>query len=88
MSARLIKILVAVCLLHVIILSVLWVGFPVPLPKPQVDFVYVGGSVEEGSNRSAAQSPASVAQGFDFDHFDAPTFAPWMNLRMVDKPRR
>ncbi len=84
MSARLIKVSLVVVFLHIIILSVFWIGFPVPMPRAQVDFIYVGGSVDDGGGMSIKmQGDKSV----DFDRFDAPAFTPWMDLRSVDKPR-
>ncbi len=86
MSARLIKVSLAVVLFHIVLLSVCWIGFPVPKPKAQVDFIYVGGSVDEDGGAVSAQMPNS--KKFDFDRFDATAFGPWMKLRTIDKPRK
>lgn len=88
MSARLIKIGLIIGFVHVVVLSLVWIGFPVPLSKPGADFVYVGALVSQGNGKVTASTKGMGMKQVEFDQFDAPTYGPWLKLRAVSKPKR
>jgi hypothetical protein len=88
MSARLIKIFVVISLVHIVFFSVVLIGFPIPLARPNAEFFYVGGGVDGGEALPlVAGQDIMSAQKVSFDHFDATSFKPWVKLRALNKPR-
>jgi hypothetical protein len=75
MSARSFKIFLAVLGAHIIILSVVWVGFPVPSARIASAFIYEGALPESQEGRHAVSGAVS------FDHFEASNFNRWIELR-------
>ena len=88
MSVRLIKISALVLISHVILFSVVLIGFPIPAPKLGAEFIYAGQLVaDEAADAEALDGSAPALQWIEFDHFDAPTFKPWVKLRGLNKPK-
>ena len=73
-------------LVHVLILSLVWVGFAVPLPRAEVQFFYGGpfqlaeAVVSSGLGQGASR-PVTVKSP------EAGFFPPWMKMRDLNKPR-
>ena len=82
MSARFFKIFSGVFLAHLIALSVVWVGFSAPFPRPPATFTYEGALPAEvtGSAEEVWQKGKTPDQ-FVLDHFEASYFNHWIELR-------
>lgn len=89
MSAQLFKIFFGVFLAHMIVLSLIWVGFSAPQPRLPASFIYDGAfSAEQASSSRGSQwtmglSPDQIAVG----HFDASYFNHWIELRNPSKSK-
>jgi len=85
MSARSFKIYFGVFLAHIIILSVVWVGFPVPSARIASAFIYEGAlpaSQEDAQALSdVGQRGRSGMPAVSFDRFEASDFNRWIELR-------
>ncbi len=66
---------------HVLILTVVWVGFPAPLPRNEVDFFYNGSAMP-------LDAMARHNMPFIFEAQEGAMFAPWIKDRDLDKPKR
>ena len=85
------KSIIAALCVHALAAGLTWVGFPVPVPKGGVEFLYSGafmpaeelsgGAVMEKNSREQALFPAGKA-------FDAGVFPPWVRMRNLDKPKQ
>ena len=87
MSARFFKILSGVFLAHCLVLSVLWVGFSAPSPRPPVTFTYEGAlpAGELGSGTEDVWHKDKASDHFAFDRFEASYFNHWTELRDPSK---
>ncbi len=92
MSARFFKIFSGVFLVHLGLLSVVWVGFPAPFPRPPARFTYEGalpasdiGSGTEGNSFEAQGTGPVMSDQFALDHFEASYFNHWIELRDPSK---
>jgi hypothetical protein len=87
MSARFFKIFLAVCLVHLVSLSAIWVGFSAPNPRPPVTFTYEGGIPAEdtGSRAEDVWPQNKTTDQFVLDHFEASYFNHWIALRDPSK---
>ena len=87
MSARFSKIFIGVLIAHVIVLSIVWVGFSAPIPRPPATFTYVGAiPAEDTSSRAdVAWQQSKSSDRFAFDHFEASYFNHWITLRDPSK---
>ena len=88
MSARFFKIFSGVFLSHLIVLSVVWVGFSAPVPRPPATFTYEGAlpAEETGSEAGDVWQKDKTSDQFVFDHFEASYFNHWITLRDPSKP--
>ena len=79
------SIIAAVCI-HVLVACVIWVGFPVPLPRGKVEFLYSGAFMpaEELPGGTMEKIPGSDT----VRPSEADFFAPWVSMRNLDKPKR
>jgi len=92
MSARFFKIFSGVFVAHLGVLSVVWVGFSAPFPRPPATFTYegalpaedTGGGTEGDPFGSKGTGPLTPNQ-FSLDHFEASYFNHWIELRNPDK---
>jgi len=82
MSARFFKIFSGVFLVHLGVLSVVWVGFSAPFPRPPATFIYEG-ALPAGDTGSGTEGDPL---GFVLDHFEASYFNHWIMLRGPSKP--
>ena len=74
-------------LVHLILLSFVWVGFPVGLPVQRVEFAYSGSIVP--AEDFADQPPPVVASGaISVKTQESAFFAPWVQMRDITKPRK
>jgi len=93
MSAQFFKIFSGVFLAHLVVLSVIWVGFSAPGPRPPATFTYegalpaedTGGGTEGNLFGSKGTEPLTSGQ-FALDHSEAPYFDHWIELRDPSKP--
>ncbi len=88
MSARSFKIFLAVFLAHVVILSVVWVGFPVPPARIAAEFIYEGALPASQESGNAPHDVRPDLKGSDqvpFDRFEASYFNHWIELRAPSK---
>ena len=72
-------------LMHVVLLTFVWVGFSTSIPREPIGFYYTGSSVPPEELRASIVSDRTVA-GAVADPYPAAYFAPWINLRDVNKP--
>jgi len=80
MSARFFKIFLAVLLVHFALLSLVWVGFPVPGARAAAAFVYEGAlPISQNSGNTVKSNQVS------FDRFEASYFNHWIELRNPSK---
>jgi len=88
MSARFFKIFLIVFLAHMVLLSVLWVGFPVPGARVAAAFIYEGArpAGEDSGNAMSdvGHSPKTLDPVY-FDRFEASYFNHWIELRAPSK---
>ena len=88
MSARFFKIFSGVFVAHLVLLSVVWVGFPVPGPRIAAAFIYDGALPASQDSGNAApdvgQKPRKTDQ-VPFDRFEASYFNHWIELRDPSK---
>jgi len=87
MSARFFKIFSGVFLAHLVVLSVVWVGFSVPFPRPTATFIYEGALPAEdtGMRPEDVWQKGKTSVPFVFDHFEASYFNHWITLRDPSK---
>ena len=88
MSARFFKIFSGVVLAHLVVLSVVWVGFSAPFPRPPATFTYEGALPAEdtGSGAEDVWQKAKTSGSFALDRFEASYFNHWIELRNPMKP--
>ena len=81
------SIIAAVCI-HALGVSLIWVGFPVSIPRDGVEFLYSGAFMpaEESSGDTVMEKihPGPIA----VKSLDAGFFPPWLGMRNLDKPKR
>lgn len=87
MSARFFKIFSGVFLAHLVCLSVIWVGFSVPYPRPPATFTYEGalGAGDTASGEEDVWQKGKMSSPFALDHFEASYFNRWIELRDPSK---
>ncbi|MBI4309586.1 MAG: hypothetical protein HY591_04570 [Candidatus Omnitrophica bacterium] len=81
------KSIIAALCVHALAACVVWVGFPVPLPRGKVEFLYSGAfmpaeELPDGTSMEKAPGPGAVKSS------EAGFFTPWVNMRSLDKPKR
>jgi len=83
MSVRFFKILSAVFVAHLVIVSVVWVGFSAPGPRPPATFTYEGAlpAGYTGSTPEESWQKDHASEQIYFDHFEASYFNHWIELR-------
>ena len=88
MSARFFRVLTGVLLAHFVVLSVVWVGFSAPGPKPSATFTYVGAlpAQDTGSGAEDVWQKAKTSDQFAFGHLEASYFNRWIEIRDPAKP--
>jgi hypothetical protein len=88
MSAQFYKIFSGVFLAHLIVLSVVWVGFSAPLPRPPAIFTYEGALPAEDTSSGAGEvwQKAKTTEQFILDHSENSYFNHWIELRDPSKP--
>jgi hypothetical protein len=76
-------------LIHVLVLSFVWVGFSVPIPRNQNSFTYLGELVASQGNigSNAAGQNDSDSDAIIFGDRSPAYFTPWLKMRQVEKPR-
>jgi hypothetical protein len=87
MSARFFKIFIAVFFVHLVFLSVIWVGFSAPFPRPPVTFTYEGAlpADDAGSRAEDVWQQSKTIDQFVLGHFEASYFNHWITLRDPSK---
>lgn len=89
MSARFFKIFSYVLLAHLVVLSVVWVGFSVPFPRPPAIFTYEGALPAEDTGMGAQEDiwpKAKTSAPLALDHLEASSINHWIMLREPSKP--
>ena len=84
------KSIIIAIFVHVFILSLVWVGFAVPLPKDKVQFSYSGAFLLAGdeSRTTEGDLPKRILnKAVAVKTKDGALFAPWVKMRELDKPR-
>lgn len=89
MSARFFKIFVVVLLAHVLLWSLVWVGFSAPYPRLPASFTYEGYLPQEDTDSTPQESGPQdkAANQFVFDHLGVFYFNHWIALRDPSKPK-
>jgi len=87
MSARFFKIFSGIFLAHCVVLSVVWVGFSAPFPRPPATFTYEGvlPAEDSGSGAEDVWQKSKTSDQFALDHFTASNFNHWITLRGPSK---
>ena len=85
MSVPFFKILSGVFLAHLLVLSLVWVGFSTPFPRPPATFVYEGAlPVDDSVNGGEDEWPrVKASDQFTLDHSES---SHWLKLRAPSKP--
>ena len=82
------KSIIAALCIHTLGVSLIWVGFPVPISRDGVEFWYSGTFIpaEESSGDTVMEEihPGPIA----VRSFDAGFFPAWVRMRNLDKPKR
>jgi hypothetical protein len=73
--------LITAVLIHIVLISFIWVGFRVPLPKDDVKFYYGGSTVPEEIVTGEQTSINIKSQ-------EGAVFSPWIKMRELNKPKR
>jgi hypothetical protein len=74
-------------LIHVALLSLVWVGFPVPLQRNHVEFFYSGSFMPAEEAPNHPQSPSVRQKPISIKSLEGGAFAPWINARDLNKPK-
>jgi hypothetical protein len=87
MSVRFFKIFSGVVLAHLVMLSLVWVGFSAPLPRPPATFIYEGAlpAGDTGSPTEEVWQKGKASDQISIDHFEASYFNHWIDLRGPSK---
>ncbi len=87
MSARFFRVFLSVVLVHLVVLSIVWVGFSAPAPRPPATFIYEG-ALPAGDNGNPSgdewQKDRTIGQ-FAVDHPGAPNVNHWIKIRDLEK---
>jgi len=88
MSAQFFKIFLGVFLAHVIVLSVVWVGFSAPFPRPPAAFIYEGAlpANDAGNGTEGVLKKEKISEHFALDHAETSYLNHWTTLRVPSKP--
>ena len=83
------KFFLIAAVIHVLVISVVWVGFSVPLPRNEVMFFYNGSLASGGEIGQESRGPKEGDhQKILWKTREAAFFAPWLQMRDLDKPRK
>ena len=77
-------------ILHILIISFVWVGLSVPKGHEQNSLTYLGELMTEAGVSSHDKRLNQVPKASEAVIFEEPSsayFAPWLKMRQVDKPR-
>jgi len=86
MSVRFFKIFSGVFLAHLVVTSLVWVGFSAPFPRPPATFVYEGAlSAEDAGGAGEVWQKDKTPDQFTGDRLEAPYFNHWIRLREPSK---
>jgi hypothetical protein len=87
MSVRFFKILSGVFLAHLIVFSVVWVGFSAPFPRPLATFTYQGAlpGDDHDSGQVDVWQKTNGSDQFILDHSDQSELNHWTILRGPSK---
>lgn len=84
MSARSFKIYALVATAHILVFSLVWIGFTAPNPRPAVIYTYEGAlPLEEMATGETWQKRNS--EKLVFDHLEK-NYDPWVQSREPSKP--
>ena len=72
---------------HILCFSVIWIGFPVPVPKNRVEFYYQG-SDSFSDDLSTNNLPVKENVPLVMPGIDAESLNHWIKIRDLDKPRK
>jgi len=81
------RLIIITVFIHVLVLSFVWVGFPVPLPREGVEFYYSGSFMPEAVSGPPAMEKKAGGEPV-LKTMEAGFFAPWIQARDLDKPRK
>ena len=87
MSVRFFKILSGVIGAHLVIVSLVWVGFSAPFPRPPATFTFQGAlpAQDAGSVSEEEWQHANAPDQFVLEHGRASLFNHWIKLRGPSK---
>lgn len=80
-STNLAQIFSCVFIFHLIVLSLVWVGFSAPNPRLPATFIYAGAMPAEDTGSGTEMS----ADQFTIDHVKSPDLNQWTKLRELSK---
>jgi hypothetical protein len=75
--------------IHALVLSLVWVGFPVPLSRNGLVFSYNGSFMP--AEKLTGESPVirnTRQDAFILENQPSGFFAPWMRMKDINKPRK
>ena len=88
MSAQFFKIFLGVLAVHLTVLSIIWIGFSAPFPRPPARFTYEGARPAEdaGAGQEDVWPTDRSSDQFTVDHMGTARFNQWIELRVPTKP--
>ncbi len=77
-------------LVHLILFSITWIGFPVPLPRDGVEFFYGGPFIPTETLSTVPKSTKGQEhhKAVAVKTNEAAFFNPWVRMRDLNKPKR
>lgn len=73
------------CMIHVLLISFIWIGFSASGVRPHNTFTYLGVvQMEEDSDKRFSSHPLDSNM---FKESSPAFFAPWLKMRELSKPR-
>ncbi len=77
-------------LVHIGVISFVWVGFSVPKGSEQNSFTYLGdlvSFVKESSYGDSSKAPSKFSDTLMDEDSSSAFFVPWLKMRQIEKPR-
>lgn len=83
-----IKSIVIVAIIHFVLFSLIWVGFPIPSFRERVQFYYFGpgASSQEFDTKDKSKDDNNVTVSIPIGSVTADDA--WINIRGINKPKR
>ena len=76
-------------LIHILIVSFVWVGFSVSSPRQSGSLIYLGQMIAptQGDQEGVLEASSKGADTVMIDESSSALFGPWLKMRQLNKPR-